>query len=175
LTARLSFSADRSPSDCGRGALSESQAAGRALDLTHRRRTTEHSANLARIGARGLAHIAATFGYDDLLALSSYVLDEIGPDEEAQIQEILDEVAPEASEEIMQSLAEQWRSEGRAEGRAEGLANYLIGQINRRFGPVPDSLQRSIRTAETDQVQAWLDELVDTGRLDTLFPTSRNT
>lgn len=83
---------------------------------------------------------------------------------------------PEDLQEIQTMLAtrgEQWKREwlqegvqiGRMEGRQEGEAAFLLRQLERRFGVLPDSIRARVRSAGTDQLEAWGLLVLDAGSL----------
>jgi len=67
------------------------------------------------------------------------------------------------------STAQQLRNEGKVEGKAEGKASTLLRQITRRFGaPDADAVER-VRSASLDELDRWLDRILDAASLDELF------
>ncbi len=76
-------------------------------------------------------------------------------------------------EELMGTIAETLRAEGRAEGRTEGRAEgrawSLIRVLESRFGSLPQGVKDRIVRADPDQLDAWLDRVLDAGSLDSVF------
>jgi len=68
-------------------------------------------------------------------------------------------------EELMGTIAETLRAEGRAEGRAWSLIRVLES----RFGSLPQGIRDRIAGADPDQLDAWLDRVLDAGSLDSVF------
>lgn len=68
------------------------------------------------------------------------------------------------------------REEGRLEGRAEGLAEGVNGQrrllidcAQKRFGPLPASVTRRLRSACPADVQRWSEQFLDANSLEELL------
>lgn len=89
---------------------------------------------------------------------------------------------PEAHDlgEITMQLAErfkQWerevktegRLEGRLKGRLEGEALALQRLLIRRFGSLPEWVQARLRSASADEIDTWLDRVLDATRLEDVF------
>jgi hypothetical protein len=67
------------------------------------------------------------------------------------------------------TTVEMLRSAGRAEGLVQGAARYLLRQLTRRFGPVPDIVQEQIDAASIEQLEIWAVRLLDARTLDEVF------
>jgi len=52
---------------------------------------------------------------------------------------------------------------------ARGEANIVLRLLARRFGRVPDDIERRVRSADADTVQRWGDRVVDAPTLDDVF------
>lgn len=61
------------------------------------------------------------------------------------------------------------RAQGQAEGRAEGKAEALSRLINRRFGSCPAEVVALIAKASPDQIDRWLDLVIDADSIADLF------
>ena len=89
--------------------------------------------------------------------VSNYLLaaaDYMDPEKFEEVSKALEETG----EEIMTTCAERWKAEGMEKGKLEGKLETLLGFLNRRCGPVPEAVERSLReNSEPDR----LDELVD--------------
>ncbi len=98
-------------------------------------------------------------------------------DSDADIADYIHEVAalkePQLREELM-TIAEQLRKEGREQGMQQGMqqeaTKTLLKILSKRFGPIPDDTQRLIHTAETSQIEAWIDAALDSENLRQVFP-----
>ena len=79
------------------------------------------------------------------------------------------------------TAAERLRDEGRLEGRQEGeqrgrqegqkqgAFSFLLGQLKRKFGPVPERYQQYIQEASSEQLRDWGLQLLDAESLEVLF------
>jgi len=69
--------------------------------------------------------------------------------------------------------AQQFQQEGREEGRQEGLktgeALALQKLLAKRFGTLPTDLVSLIGSASTEQLERWLDRVLDADSLDEVF------
>ena len=85
------------------------------------------------------------------------------------IHEALLRVVPDRAEQIMGWLTQPYydmgkaegRAEGRAEGMAEGEAKILARLLERRFGPLTDSLRQHIFAADAGSIEAWVERAFD--------------
>ena len=78
-------------------------------------------------------------------------------------------------------LAEQWfeqgwregfakaRASARARAEAEGKAETLLRLLGRRFGAVPPDVAARVRGAPVEELDAWLDAVLDARALDEVF------
>jgi len=94
------------------------------------------------------------------------VLQRIVPGQEETVlsiaaQEIIAEVRP-------RFLAEG-KAEGKAEGRREGRADVLRRQLQRRFGDLPAEVAARLAVADSDQLDLWLDRVLDRASLEQVF------
>ena len=53
------------------------------------------------------------------------------------------------------TTAEMLRAEGEARGEARGRAKALVEMLTVKFGPLPDSVQKTVHAASIDQIKAW--------------------
>jgi hypothetical protein len=71
------------------------------------------------------------------------------------------------------SWTHQWKMEGRIEGRQEGRQEgevaLLQRQLVRKFGPLPEALQRRIQSATPDQLETWSLNILDAQTLEDVF------
>lgn len=75
--------------------------------------------------------------------------------------------------EILARGRAEGRAEGRTEGRTEGEARALLRQLERRFGPLPQSVRERVAAAGLDQLDLWLDRVLDAPDLDAVFAPPR--
>ena len=124
-----------------------------------------------------LAHTAASFGVDDLMALAYHLLGEIGPDDAGLLHAALAEAQSDQEYPIMQTMAEIWMAEGEArglaigeaKGREKGRAEMLIGMLNRRFGDVPEHMTARLDGASIEDLDTWADRIFDAKTLEDVF------
>ena len=60
-------------------------------------------------------------------------------------------------------------AEGRTAGLAEGRAESLSRLLQRRFGPLPPTVQSRIAEATLDELGNWIDQVLDTPSLEAMF------
>jgi len=65
----------------------------------------------------------------------------------------------------MGTIAQTWLQEG----RADGGATLLLRLLERRFGRVPAMVRDRVRTATTDDLEAWAMAVLDAESLDAVF------
>ena len=78
---------------------------------------------------------------------------------------------------IAETLIAEGKAKGRAEGKAEGIAEgeakgeakSLTRLLERRFGPLPRSVKDRIASADLDQLDTWIDRVLDARSLDAVF------
>ncbi len=68
------------------------------------------------------------------------------------------------------TIAERYgMAKGEEKGLQKGQASLLLGQIQRRFGPLSDGTVQRIRTAKAAQLETWSLNFVDAAELDDVF------
>jgi hypothetical protein len=67
------------------------------------------------------------------------------------------------------TIAEQWIEEGEARGRGLGGAEFLLHQLERRFGSVPEPYRDRIDNADPDTLFVWGDRLLTARSLQEVF------
>ena len=74
---------------------------------------------------------------------------------------------------IAEAWLEQGRAEGLVEGKAEGLAEGKAATLTRlleqRFGSLPREVAPRIAAADLDELDTWLDRVLDAVTLDDVF------
>ena len=81
------------------------------------------------------------------------------------------------TEGIVGTIMEKLRAEGEAKGRAEGVAEgeakgeakSLTRLLERRFGPLPAAVKARVDGADLDQLDVWLDRVLDAKNLNAVF------
>jgi hypothetical protein len=61
-----------------------------------------------------------------------------------------------------------------AKGRAEGEINLLARQLERRFGPLPNSVKKLLGQAEAETVEQWGLRLMDAHSIEDIFGSALN-
>ena len=61
------------------------------------------------------------------------------------------------------------RSEGKTEGRTEEARRMLARLLNRRFGVSATDVDARLQAATLEQLEAWIDRILDAESLDALF------
>jgi len=64
---------------------------------------------------------------------------------------------------------ENGRQEGEQKGRREGESLILQRLLTKRFGPLSADKVATIATASTEQLEVWLDRILDAETLDGVF------
>jgi len=67
------------------------------------------------------------------------------------------------------TTAEMLRTEGEARGEARGRAEALVEMLTVRFGPLPDSVPKTVHAALIDQIKAWAARAITAETLDEVF------
>ena len=70
---------------------------------------------------------------------------------------------------MMEKLRDEGRVEGRVEGQVEGEAKSLTRLLERRFGPLPAAVKSRIDGADINQLDAWIDRVLDAKSLEVMF------
>ncbi|CAK0745370.1 transposase [uncultured Gammaproteobacteria bacterium] len=102
------------------------------------------------------------------------VLKSILPGQEEDVmltvaQEIIAEVRPRF---FAEGKAEG-KAEGEAKGKAEGKAEMLLRQLRRRFKTFPSQVEDRVRAAGSDQLDEWIDLILDARELADVFATDQ--
>ena len=75
--------------------------------------------------------------------------------------------------ERLEEWAQAYKAERKAEWKAEGEALALQKLLKKRFGAVPSDVLAKISAASLEQIDAWLDLVLDARSLDDIFgPTT---
>ncbi len=69
----------------------------------------------------------------------------------------------------MGTIAERWLKEGEARGEARTRTAILARQLEHRFGPLPAGVRKRIDGATQEQLDTWLDTVLDAPELQTVF------
>ncbi len=60
----------------------------------------------------------------------------------------------------------QWKAEGHLEGRRDGAGALLTRQLERRFGPLPETTRQRIASADVSDLETWGDRVLDAMSID---------
>ena len=78
---------------------------------------------------------------------------------------------------MMENLIDEGRVEGRVEGEVRGIAKgeakSLTRLLERRFGPLPAAIKSRIDGADLNQLDAWIDRVLDAKSLDAMFAAAK--
>ncbi len=128
------------------------------------------------VGRTVLVDILAGVDGDLEAATLAYIIRvfETGPD---ALEDALRTAKPDRWEALMGTIAEAWLEQGKAEGleqgKAEGLAEgraaTLIRLLERRFGSLPREAASRIAAADLEELDTWLDRVLDAATLDAVF------
>lgn len=92
---------------------------------------------------------------------------------EERIVEIRERMEEQFWQEWLQAGLQEGRQvglqEGRLEGQRAGEARILTRQLERRFGPLPESARQRITNADVSTLEDWGLRLLDAGSLDDVF------
>jgi hypothetical protein len=85
-----------------------------------------------------------------------------------ELRDLAASLGPDA-EEAYVTTAEMLRAEGEARGRAEERAEALVEVLTVKFGPLPESVPKTVRAASIEQMRAWTARAVTAETLDQVF------
>ena len=69
---------------------------------------------------------------------------------------------------------EQGMEQGIAQGIAQGRARSLARLVQHRFGPLSAAVESRIAQASTDELDEWLDKVLDASSLEAMFGDTRH-
>jgi AcrR family transcriptional regulator len=69
--------------------------------------------------------------------------------------------------------ADEVRAKALAEARAQTLADVLSRQLRRRFGELPPSFTERIQSASGEELDAWMDRVMDAASVSDVFDDKR--
>ena len=70
---------------------------------------------------------------------------------------------------VMAQEREQGRIEGEAQGKARGKAETLLRLLEQHFHGVPEPYHARVLTADADQLDTWIDALLDAESIEAVF------
>jgi hypothetical protein len=69
--------------------------------------------------------------------------------------------------------ADEVRAQAIVETRTQTLANALSRQLRHRFGELPQSCTERIYSASDDELEAWMDRVMDAASISDVFDDKR--
>ncbi len=87
--------------------------------------------------------------------------------EQEQFEEEVSRLSKKEAEIIMQ-ITTPWHEKGRMEGKIEGKVEILLRQLKKRFGEVPEDVERGIKSLATERLGEVGEALFDINTLDEL-------
>jgi hypothetical protein len=110
-------------------------------------------------------------GGEAFIALLTYI-ELVSETPAGELRGLAASLGPDA-EEAYVTTAEMLRAEGEARGEARGRteerAEALVEVLTVKFGPLPDSVPKTVRAASLDQTRAWTARAVTAETLDEVF------
>lgn len=104
--------------------------------------------------------------------LLEYVQETWSAIERATLWRTVEEVAPQM-EETVKTIAEGLREEGREQGlergRVKGKAELVTGQLQERFGALPEARLKQLESAKEPDLERWSRRLLAAADLDSVF------
>jgi flagellar biosynthesis/type III secretory pathway protein FliH len=88
---------------------------------------------------------------------------------EAMAMTLLQRTEAQALRKGRQEGRREGRLEGRQQGRQEGEARLLLGQLERKFGPLPEAVRERVSGADSERLLRWGEDLLTAERLDGVF------
>jgi len=82
------------------------------------------------------------------------------PEEAETMTTFAERFIQQGKQEGRQEGRQEGKQEGRQEGRREGEARILIRLLTRRFGEVPEAVERRIKSADADTLLEWSDRVL---------------
>jgi predicted transposase/invertase (TIGR01784 family) len=110
-------------------------------------------------------------GGEAFIALLTYI-ELVSETPAGELRDLVASLGPDAEEAYM-TTAEMLRAEGEARGEARGRveerAEILVEMLTTKFGPLPDSVPKTVHAASIDQMRAWTTRAVTAETLDEVF------
>ena len=145
-----------------------------AVILMAQLQATQYRRKASRLGPLLALH-RRLYGYgytrDQIHALLRLVegMLTLPPDLETAYLQAVEQIAQEHQMAYVTIAERHGIAKGHAMGRVEGQAELLLGQIQRRFGPVDAATMRRIQTAQPQALSLWSLNILDADTLDDVF------
>jgi hypothetical protein len=106
-------------------------------------------------------------GGEAFIALLTYI-ELVSETPAGELRDLAASLGPDA-EEAYVTTAEMLRAEGEARGEARGRAEALAEVLTVKFGPLPESVTKTVRAASIDQMRSWMARALTAETLDEVF------
>jgi hypothetical protein len=123
-------------------------------------------------GAAVLAAVDDLLGSGFLVSAFIYINWAYDAVDRRAIEAALARAPDEQREAVMSVMAqerEQGRIEGEAQGKARGKAETLLRLLERRFHGVPEPYHAQVLAADVEQLDTWIDAVLDAESIDAVF------
>jgi hypothetical protein len=90
-----------------------------------------------------------------------------------EIRDMVPERFKRWADEVRAKALAEFRDQAIAEGRAQVLAGTLSKQLRRRFGELSPDVADRIRSANAEELDEWLDRVVDAATISDVFDSNR--
>ncbi|MEI8397288.1 MAG: Rpn family recombination-promoting nuclease/putative transposase [Rhodospirillaceae bacterium] len=124
-----------------------------ALKYSHKDGDTEAVLVQAFTDARDLPSL-----FSMLVVYATTVYPDVNP---PLLRTIIRKVKPEWEDQMLSIAAKEWMAEGRAEGETKGKAVTFRRLLQRKFKTLPSNVEALIQAANGDQLDEWLDRILD--------------
>ena len=121
------------------------------------------TADLRRWAGQLRAVLDQPGGGEAFTAMLTYI-EVVGEARAEELRDLAASLGPDA-EEVYMTTAEMLR----AEGATGALVEALIEGLTAKFGPLPDDVLKTVRTASAGQIKAWNARAMTAGTLDEVF------
>jgi hypothetical protein len=106
-------------------------------------------------------------GGEAFIALLTYI-ELVSETPAGELRDLAASLGPDA-EEAYVTTAEMLRAEGEARSEARWRAEALVEMLTVKFGPLPDSVPKTVHAASTSEIKAWAARAVTAETLDQVF------
>ena len=120
------------------------------------------------VGAGTVPGMADEPGGGEAFAVLLTYIELVSDAQAGDLRDLAASLGPDA-EEAYVTTAEMLRAEGRTKGRAEGRAEALVEMLTVKFGPLPDSVPKTVHAASIDQMRVWTTRALTAETLDKVF------
>ena len=86
-----------------------------------------------------------------------------------RLRAVLGRIIPGQEDDVMPTIGDVYMAQGHAQGHAQAKAETLMRMLRRRFGEVPEAVELKVFSAAVDDIDHWIDGIVDGKPLDAVF------